>query len=254
MTEQSRLDAARSKQADGGGEWFRSPLALVAGLILFLGVLALIVLGLTSGDDTAKSPVGAATAPEGAVQAVEAPAIAFGGAGIPEVGAVTLVGDPLAPVDSGDGDTDLAVGTLVPEITALSLATGSPITLAPGRARVIGFFAHWCPHCQAELPEITEWLSETPLPPNTEFIAVSTAVDEGRGNYPPSAWFNDVGFNSPVLIDNASATLLNGMGFSGFPSFVAIDASGVVVARAGGNIGAEGVSALFDNFASAASN
>ena len=61
MTEQSRLDAAQSKQADGGGEWFRSPLALVAGLILFLGVLALIVLGLTSGDDTAKSPVGAAT-------------------------------------------------------------------------------------------------------------------------------------------------------------------------------------------------
>ena len=83
---------------------------LVAGLILFLGVLALIVLGLTSGDDTAKSPVGAATAPEGAVQAVEAPAIAFGGAGIPEVGAVTLVGDPLAPVDSGDGDTDASRG------------------------------------------------------------------------------------------------------------------------------------------------
>jgi hypothetical protein len=102
------------------------------------------------------------------------------------------------------------------------------------------------------LPKITEWLAATPLPPNTEFIAVSTAVDEGNGNYPPSAWFNDVGFSSPVVVDDASATLLNGMGFGGFPAFVAIDASGVVVARAGGNIGTEGLASLFDNFASAA--
>ena len=152
MTEQSRLDAAQSKQADGGGEWFRSPLALVAGLILFLGVLALIVLGLTSGDDTAKSPVGAATAPEGAVQAVEAPAIAFGGAGIPEVGAVTLVGDPLAPVDSGDGDTDAAVGTLVPEITALSLATGSPSNTRSGSCSRHRFLCALVPSLPSRTP------------------------------------------------------------------------------------------------------
>lgn len=252
MTEQSRLDAARSEQADGGGQWYRSPLALVAGLILFLGILALVVLGLTGGDDTASAPAVEQAVVESASQTIEAPAaISFGGTGIPEVGVVTLVGDPLAPVG---GDTDAAVGTLAPGITATSLASGGPITLGPGRARVIGFFAHWCPHCQDELPEITEWLAETPLPPNTEFIAVSTAVDEGRGNYPPSAWFNDVGFTAPVLIDDDSATLLNGMGFSGFPAFVAIDASGVVVARAGGNIGSAGLAGLFDNFAGAAAS
>lgn len=257
MTEKSRLDAARNEHADGGGEWYRSPLALVAGFILFLGVLALVVLGVTGGDDTATSVASTAeVAAPGADSEPETngdlPAIGFGGGGIPEVDTVALVGEPLPALVPGADD--LAVGTLAPQITATSLASGSAITLGPGRARVIGFFAHWCPHCQDELPEITEWLASTTLPPNTEFVAVSTAVDEGNGNYPPSAWFNDVGFSSPVLVDDASATLLNGMGFSGFPAFVAIDASGVVVERAGGNIGTEGLAALFDNFAGAASS
>jgi thiol-disulfide isomerase/thioredoxin len=249
MTEQSRLDSARNEASDAGGEWYRSPLALVAGIILFLGVLALVVLGLTGGDDAAAPAIVPAVAVENE-PAPAVPPISFGGVGILEMDAVALVGEPL-PVLVPDED-DLAVGTLAPVITATSLASGSPITLGPGRARVIGFFAHWCPHCQDELPKITEWLAATPLPPNTEFIAVSTAVDEGNGNYPPSAWFNDVGFSSPVVVDDASATLLNGMGFGGFPAFVAIDASGVVVARAGGNIGTEGLASLFDNFASAA--
>jgi len=278
MKEQSRLDAALDDHS-AGGEWYRSPLVLVAGLILFLGALALVVLGVTGGDDTATAaddtasavtataaddtasavtPGAAddtATAADGDATAAKGAALTpveFGGVNIPEVDTVSLAGDVLPPV-SNSGD-DPAIGTLAPEITATSLATGSPITLGPGRARVIGFFAHWCPHCQAELPEITDWLANTALPPNTEFIAVSTAVDEGNGNYPPSAWFNEVGFNSPVIVDDERATLLNGMGFGGFPAFVAIDASGVVVDRAGGNIGTEGLAALFDNFAGAASS
>lgn len=254
MTEKSRLDAARSETTEGGGEWYRSPLALVAGMILFLGVLALVVLGLTGGDDTATSVESTAdiAAPAESEPAEALPTIGFGGGGIPEVDTVALDGDPLERLIPGEDDP--AVGTLAPTITATSLASGSAITLEPGRARVIGFFAHWCPHCQDELPKITEWLANTSLPPNTEFIAVSTAVDEGNGNYPPSAWFNDVGFTSPVLVDDASATLLNGMGFGGFPAFVAIDASGVVVERAGGNIGTEGLASLFENFAGAASS
>ncbi len=252
MTEKSRLDTALQDQASAGGDWYRSPLALVAGLLLFLGALALVVLAVTGGDDTASSTDDEpADVADNSPAASDAPSIGFGGDGIAEVAAVTLAGDPLPRLT--EGQADAAVGTLAPEITATSLASGQPITLTTGRARVIGFFAHWCPHCQDELPEITAWLAENELPPNTEFIAVSTAVDEGNGNYPPSAWFNRVGFSSPVIVDDADATLLNGMGFGSFPAFVAIDASGVVVARAGGNVGAAGLSALFDYFASATS-
>ena len=260
MTEPSRLDAARENTAGTGAEWYRSPLALVAGFIIFFGALALAVLAVTGGDEAATADAAdsvvaqpdaaqsEAVQPE-AVQPEEVVApISFGGVGIPEVDAVTLTGDPLPPLVPGEEDP--AVGTLAPQITATSLANGNPITLGSGRARVIGFFSHWCPHCQDELPEITEWLGDNRLPPNTEFIAVSTAVDEGNGNYPPSEWFSEVGFSSPVLVDDANATLLNGMGFGGFPAFVAIDASGVVVARAGGNIGTGGLAALFSKFAS----
>lgn len=224
MTETSRLEAAAAEAATEG-PWYRSPVALVAGLILFLGVLALIVLSFTSGDD------------------------GFGGEGVLEVNAVTITGDSL-PAIAGGGAADPAVGTKAPVVTATSLANGSEVTLGEGRARVIGFFAHWCPHCQAELPELTAWLAANDLPPNTEFIAVSTAVDEGRGNYPPSAWFTAEEFTSPVLVDDAEGSLLGAFGFSGFPAFVAIDSSGTVVARAGGNIGVAGFEDLLSNFAS----
>lgn len=233
MTQTSRLEAAAEETA-AEGQWYRSPVALVAGLILFLGVLALIVLAATGGGDEDHS------ASPGAVT--------FGGVDIPEVSDVTIQGEVLPPMIPGEPDP--AVGTKAPVITATSLANGAEISLGEGKARVIGFFAHWCGHCQAELPELTTWLAANDLPPNTEFIAVSTAVDEGRGNYPPSAWFTAEGFTSPVLVDDDRASLLGGFGFSGFPAFVAIDSSGTVVARAGGNIGVEGFEDLLSNFAS----
>lgn len=240
MSQQSRLDSA--KQTDGQ-EWYRSPLVLIAGFILFLGALALAVIAFTGGGDETATTVTSTDTAAGA----DVPTIGFGGPNIAEVAPVTLDGDALPTITPDD---DAAVGTLAPTITASSLATGEPITLGPGRARVIGFFAHWCGHCQNELPEVTQWLADNQLPPNTEFIAVSTAVDEGNGNYPPSKWFNEVGFGAPVIVDDANGTLLKGMGFTGFPAFVAVDASGVVVDRASGNIGVEGLESLFANFAS----
>ena len=59
-----------------------------------------------------------------------------------EKGKVTILGDPI-PVDS-------EIGYLAPSFKA-QLNTGSePITIDPadGTVRLIGFFAHWCPHCQ----------------------------------------------------------------------------------------------------------
>ena len=252
MVEKSRLEVATAGKAssgsapsdkaspdkaspDSGGAWYRSPLALVAGLILFAGVLVAIVLAATSGGGTDS-------------QVARSGSIEFGGIDVPEVSSVTIEGDTLPPLVPGEPDP--AIGTSAPVVAATSLANGSEISLGKGRARVIGFFAHWCSHCQAELPELTAWLAANDLPPNTEFIAVSTAVDESRGNYPPSAWFTAENFSSPVLVDDAQGSLLGGFGFSGFPAFVAMDSSGIVVARAGGNIGVEGFEDMLSNFAS----
>lgn len=244
MNEQSRFDQAPSAS---GAEWYRSPLVLLAGLIVFAGVLAAIVVGVTSGDDDAEIDQVAASAAPAAAESQLPPAPSFGGEGIPEVNDVVVTGEGLTAFTTPAEDESL--GATAPVVQATSLGNGTKITLGPGQARVIGFFAHWCPHCQDELPELTGWLNENELPPGTQFVAVSTAVSPERDNYPPSDWFSAERWPAPVIVDDNQATLLSTFGFSGFPAFVAIDANGTVVGRAGGNIGSEGVAKLFDVFA-----
>lgn len=246
MTEKTRLEAAQDAKASAGNEWFRSPLVLLAGLVVFVGVLALVAISLAGGDDD--EPEAVATSGDTFLEEGVAPPPDFGGNEVSEIGVVTVAGDPLPLFDPGDPDP--ALGTSAPIVSTTSLANGADITLGAGRARVVGFFAHWCPHCQREVPELVTWLNENQLPPNTEFIAVSTAVASDRGNYPPSEWFTREGWPTPIVVDDESNTILGAYGFSGFPAFIAIDVNGTVIARAGGNIGADGVAALFANFAS----
>lgn len=241
MTE-SPLDAA-TNELTNSNDWYRSPLVLLAALIVFAGALALIVTSLSGGsDDVADVSTGAQASTEQESAAPAVAALSFGGAGIPEIDAVSVVGEALPAFT--DPATDAAIGMTAPVTTASSLASGTPVELGTGTARVIGFFAHWCPHCQDELPQLATWLDNNRLPPNTEFIAVSTAVVADRDNYPPSAWFNAEEWATPVIMDDADATLLNAYGFSGFPAFIAIDANGVVIDRLGGNVGTEGFERL----------
>ncbi|GIS34376.1 MAG: hypothetical protein Ct9H90mP5_08250 [Acidimicrobiaceae bacterium] len=72
---------------------------------------------------------------------------------------------------------DPEIGYLAPSFKA-QLNTGSePITIDPadGTVRLIGFFAHWCPHFQREVPRVSKWLEENGVPTEIEILAVSTA-------------------------------------------------------------------------------
>lgn len=268
MNDKTPLDRAQRDLGEGRPAWAQSPLMLLAGLILVAGVIAVLVTALGGGDDAASDDVTAEVATsadadagaedtegdtpvgsdDGAEPADETVAVApgtFGGPDIAEVAPVVVEGSPL-PQFTGEGD-DPALGATVPTTRATSLATGEVIELAAGQPRIIGFFAHWCPHCQAELPELTAWLDDAGLPGDAEFIAVSTVVDETRGNYPPSAWFTAEGWTETVVVDDEAATLLQAYGFSGFPAFIAIDADGRVLDRLGGTAGVAG----FERLASA---
>lgn len=185
-------------------------------------------------------------AEDAAAQAASNDATAFGGAGVAEVDTVIVSGDALAGFDPAV-TPDPAIGTASPLFEATNLADGGRITLPGDEGAVIGFFAHWCPHCQAELPELIDWLDTGALPEGTTFIAVSTAVSDERDNYPPSQWFNNEGWTGQAVADDAQATLLATFGFSGFPAFVAVDGDGLVVDRIGGNVGVAG----FDRLAAA---
>lgn len=183
----------------------RSPLLWVAGLVVVAFAIALLLSG---GDDAeTTSSTGTETAP------------------------VDVAGEPLPMLSEG---TDPALGAPAPAIAGVSF-DGDAVEADPG-ARVYGFFAHWCPHCQRELPIVEEWLDEGLLPDGVDFLAVSTAVESGADNFPPSAWFADVGYDAAVLVDDDQGTVANAFGLSAFPFWVVTDDDGAVVARITGGV------------------
>lgn len=150
-----------------------------------------------------------------------------------ESGSVAIEGTPLPAYALPDS----AIGQLAPSLLVQS-QTGEQITLASDgeTARVFGFFAHWCPHCQAELPVVSNLLDETDIPPGVEVIAVSTAVDPNANNYPPSAWFAAEAWTSTVLVDDERNSLASAMGVTAFPFWVVVDNNGAVTTRIAGSV------------------
>jgi cytochrome c biogenesis protein CcmG/thiol:disulfide interchange protein DsbE len=110
---------------------------------------------------------------------------------------------------------------------------------------VVMFVAHWCPHCQKEVPLITAHLGGK-LPGDVDLFAVSTGVDQTAPNYPPGAWLRKENWPVPTLVDDAQGSAAKAYGLSGFPYFVVVDASGKVVDRASGEIPVEQFDALIN--------
>ena len=154
---------------------------------------------------------------------------------VPQVSDVSVEGAHL-PRFEGE-EPDPAMEMRAPAFAATSF-DGTEVSVLPGdgTAKVIGFFAHWCPHCQRELPRIADWMADNRLPAGVEVIAVSTAVDPGGPNYPPSAWFEEEQWPAVVVRDSADDEIAEAYGLRGFPYTVGIDADGRVVARVAGEL------------------
>jgi thiol-disulfide isomerase/thioredoxin len=151
---------------------------------------------------------------------------------------------PASPEPVGDalprfeGDPDGAAGMPIPEVSGETL-DGEAITIGPdGPARVIVFLAHWCPHCQAEVPRIVEHLAENPLPDDVELLGVATSTNPDAPNYPPGAWLDREGWTAPTL-DDVDNTVAPKFGLSAFPFFVAVGPDGTVVVRGSGELSVE---------------
>jgi len=162
-------------------------------------------------------------------------------AGVEQTRPVTIAGAPLPELGSG---TDNAVGQLIPEVTGASF-NGTPVSINhDGRPKLVLFVAHWCPHCQAEVPRVVTHVNQKALPAGLDLIAVSTAVDPAKPNYPPSTWLANEDWKWPTLADNDKGETALAYGLPGFPYFVAADASGKVVARTSGEISMDEFDAL----------
>lgn len=158
----------------------------------------------------------------------------------PPPGPTTVFGDRLAEYDDAPGSLDLAVGVDAPIVTGTDMLTGEGLTSDTGSPILLGFYAHWCPHCQSEVPEIVAWLDDNELPDGVDFLAISTFVDQARGNHPPDAWLRRERWPLAVLSDDRNEVAWM-FGIQSVPFTMAVTADGKILGRVGGNIGPEGL-------------
>lgn len=155
-------------------------------------------------------------------------------------------GEPLPTLVAGE--PDVAIGLKAPLVVSEDL-DGDRVVMGGGggpndTAKLVVFVAHWCPTCQAEVPELAERLAETPLPEGVEVIAVSTFEDASRDNHPPSDWFASVDWPASVLVDTDNADIAAAFGVSSVPGWVVLDNRNTVVTRAVGGLDITQIDAL----------
>ena len=219
----------------------RTPVVIgaVLALVAILAVAAVVLSG--GGDDeetavvtpTDGAPAGSATGDGGG---------ASSGAVDPLAAVVTVEGTALVPLEN-PGD-DGAVGAVPPTVRGTDY-DGRPVEIVPGaggRPQLVVVVAHWCPHCNAEVPQLVEWRDSGEIPDNLDIVAISTAASPDRPNYPPGEWLAGEDWQWPVLADDTPSdpqtppSALAAYGVSGYPFFTLLDADGRVVARRAGEV------------------
>jgi cytochrome c biogenesis protein CcmG/thiol:disulfide interchange protein DsbE len=218
----------------------RTPLVL-AIVIVIAGIAAVIAVVATRNggddDDTASTvpPAATGSVDDTASDGTTGPATAVG---------VTVEGSLLP---AGQGEDDPAIGTPAPTLRGADYQ-GNEVTIAPGTdgPMMVVFLAHWCPHCNAEIPVLLEWQESGEIPDGLQIYGVSTAVNPDEPNYPPDQWLQEKGWAWPVLADDDRLTAANAYGVTGFPYFVIVDADGNVVVRNSGEIPLEDLDAMVE--------
>ncbi len=157
-------------------------------------------------------------------------------------GDVNIEGAALPVFEAGTNDP--ALGTPGPLIGGVD-DQGNTVSIGgPGEPRIVLFLAHWCSHCQREVPRVTDYLAQNDV--DVEFLAVATGSNATAANYPPSVWLEREEWPVPTLYDDANNTAGTAYGLSGFPFWVILDSDGVVQSRFSGEATTEQLQAVVD--------
>ncbi len=195
---------------------------VVIGVVVLVAVAALVAIGLSVLDDGDDAVVVSSGGQE--VEAVETAEVLVDGESLPPAG--------------GTGE-DPAVGAVGPGLEGFT-HTGEPVEIFfDGRPKMIFFLAHWCPHCQRELPQIADWLADGGPGDDVDVYVVATGQDDRAPNWPPSAWFAREGIDvatTPTLMDSPDADAATAYGLASYPYLVVLDAENEVVARTSGEL------------------
>ncbi|MEA2001754.1 MAG: TlpA disulfide reductase family protein [Actinomycetota bacterium] len=158
----------------------------------------------------------------------------IGGGG--EYGEPNVTGEAV-PLQASSGASvadDPAFGVLAPEMSGVDFDDSAVSIAHDGTPKAIVFLAHWCPHCQAEVPRVQAWLDATGGVEGVEVMAVSTSASSGQNNWPPSDWLDRENWSVPTIRDNAESDALQAFGGSAFPYWIFLNGDGTVAFRQSG--------------------
>jgi thiol-disulfide isomerase/thioredoxin len=206
------------------GQQRRYPvLPIVIGGIVFLAIVAIVAAAVSGGAD--------------------------GDDGVAQTRPVKVEGTPLVQFDDATA-TDPAIGATAPTLIGQDFA-GKRVTIGnDGKAKAIMFVAHWCPHCQREVPRVADYLKTQGLPAGVELFIVPTSTSSQYPNYPPSKWLERDGMSDvPTLVDDKNNDAHAAYGDGGFPNLVLVGKDGKVAARFSGELGEDAYPVLFDALA-----
>lgn len=240
-------------------------LLIIAGVVALVAVagivIALVVGGGDDGDDGDSEALATTVADCADVEPGEPIEPGTPGA-FRDEGAfkpVAITGTPLAEYGA---DPDEGLCQQVPVLAGYDY-DGEPVTIDPARdgPTLVVFLAHWCPHCNAEIPVLNEWRDSGNVPDELNVVGVSTAARAGEPNYPPGRWLEDMDWTWPVLADGDTSTdegtegddgevvyqtALRSYGTTGFPTLAFVDGDGLLRWRISGELPASALQALVD--------
>lgn len=158
-------------------------------------------------------------------------------------GDVTVAGNPLPFLaDASAGDPTL--GFTAPDVSGADW-NDVPVSIeADGRPKIVIFLAHWCSHCQAEVPVVVNWLENGGLPADVDMYGITVLTDKLRPNWPPQDWLESEGWTLPTVMDDEAGTAVQAYGMRGTPFYVVLDGEGTNLGRFSGEIGLNGLQTL----------
>ena len=211
----------RKKEKAGSGDSIRTILYVV---LVVVGIAGAVALGTSGGSsDTTTDTV--VTVPGGVQPA--------------EYQKVSSTGGMLAPLPESGADTE--TGKSVAVLKGYDLQ-GRPISIDPageGKATMVVFLAHWCPHCNREIPVLNKWRESGEVPTGLRVVGITTGSKADQANWPPSKWMTAMKWPFEVMADSEAQEAARAYGVGGYPFMAFVGANGKITARTSGEIPVE---------------
>lgn len=143
-----------------------------------------------------------------------------------------------------DSSTDPALGAAAPTVSGGDWNDNQYSIAADGRPKIVIFLAHWCPHCQVEVPVVQDWINSGGLPSDVDMYSITVLSEKLQPNWPSQDWLEDEGWTVPVIMDDAQGSAVLAYGMRGTPFYVVLDGENTNLGRFSGEVGVPGLEAM----------